>query len=475
MGSKVNFFIVLIAAISVLAATTAAVAQATVAPESDLLGDAAAAPGDVGSGAAELDAAMCAPELRIIADLRDELTATGDLLADIEGDSESLRTALADAEQARDMAIGEAARLAAELEGSYTFVDSLSGQVRAAQSIVFNLQNENDSLRESCGGVPEGTGATSRPSAPESCDGPLAELAAAQALLDTCESTGSLMPDDGATDADLAAITAEREALQARIDAGAGQESDGAAEIAALQQQLAAITAERDGLSDQLAADQSNLSARLAQTIQERDAALSRAQELQVALSSAEQMRDAETARAAALSVELAEVQTAAVNAIGTSTGALMVCDSSPVRGAFILPTESAATQLRTGLGVLGEGLPILISNVPTSGVACVLQPIAGLLAPASSAERAVIADFGIARSLADSLPSAAECTAFLDNPDVVQTMSMADGFGDSTDLFWVMGSDGPQLCGFYRGRVGLVRANPRGRSAVLFLIARDV
>ena len=301
-----------------------------------------------------------------------------------------------------------------ELTGARTLTDNISGQVRNAQVIVRDLETQRANLEAQLGGS-EGA-----------------------------DPDTALQARIGELSAQVASITEERDALQVRVDASRRETSgsDAVGETSDVPEAVTALTVQRD------------------RALEDAD----------VAVAERDDARD----QLAEVEARMVEVRATAVKAIGASSGALTVCENSPVAGGVVLADEQAARAFKAGLGMLGDDMEVLISPVPYIGFACVLQPIAGLLAPASQSGKATAVDYGtLSQEVVNALPRSTDCDALLGAAEVQDIMADAEGFGSAKRALWVQDAGAPALCGSRNGQVGLLRVEPRNQSAVFFLTAQ--
>jgi phage shock protein A len=351
-----------------------------------------------------------------------------------------------------DLASTRIARLETELTEAGTLTDKLSGQVRTAQVIIRDIETQRADLEAQMGGSEGGqcpaTGAAVQCAASASqVDTLRAQVAA---CTEGADPDAALQTRIDELSAQVASIKDERDALQLRVDAARGEIGGSVAdgETSVASETVTALTLQRD------------------RALEDADAA-------QLALGDAVAERDAVRDQLAETEARMVEVRTAAVIAIGASSGALTVCENSPVAGGVVLSDETAARSFKAGLGVMGDDMEILVSPVPPSGIACVLQPIAGLLAPASQSENAFVADYGTVVRVVDFLPRSVDCDTLLETQAVQDLMANAEGFGSAKRALWVQDAGAPALCGSRNGQVGLLRVEPRNQSAVFFLTAQ--
>lgn len=377
----------------------------------------------------------------------------------------------------RNMAVARIAQLEPELDAARSLTDSMNGQVRNAQRIIRDLEAQRDSLEEKMSG--SGDGQCGDPNLALECAASVSENDALHAQVNACTAgadlDGSLRTRIDELSAQVAAVSAERDALRASLDTQQAETGGGETrgetteDNSALQAQLDTLAARKDELIADLS---DSLDSITALTIQ-RDQALADADAAQVVVAEAVAERDVARDKLAEAEARMVEVRAAAVTAIGASSGALTVCENSPVSGGVVLADEPTARAFKSGLGVLGEDMEVLVSPVPSTGFACVLQPIAGLLAPASQRGNAFVADYGTSVQVVAFLPQSTDCRALLDTKAVQDAMANAEGFGSAKRALWVQNEGAPTLCGERNGQVGLLRVEPRDESAVFFLTAQ--
>lgn len=373
-----------------------------------------------------------------------------------------------------DLASARIAQLETGLAAARTLTDNLSGQVRDAQVIIRKLEKQRDSLEAQLG-VFEG-GHCPETTVADQCADTASEVDALRAQVKACiagaDPDAVLQARIDELIVQVVSITEERDVLQARIDAARGRTDGGETSeaIVAEQQQVETLTT-REG---ELAADLSEALDTITALTLQRDRAFEDAEAAQTALAEAMSERDATRDELAKAEARMAEMRATAATAIGASSGALTVCENSPVAGGVVLADEPAARAFKAGLGMLGEDVEVLVSPVPSSGFACVLQPILGLLAPASETGKAYVVDYGtLSQEVVDVLPRSTDCEALLETVALQDVMVDAIGFGSAKRAFWVQDAGKPALCGSRNGQVGLLRVEPRNQSAVFFLTAQ--
>lgn len=351
-----------------------------------------------------------------------------------------------------DLATTQIAQQEAALTEASTLTNNLSGQVRTAQVIIRNLEVQRDDLKDQLGAFEAGQ--CPAPDATVQCAAPSSEVDTLRAQVAACNAgadpDAALQTRIDELSEQVASITDERDALQSLVDEARGQIEGSVAdgETSVASETVTALTLQRD------------------RALEDADTA-------QLALNDVVAERDAVRDQLAETEARMIEVRAAAIVAIGVSSGALTVCENSPVAGGVVLSDEPAARSFKAGLGVLGDDMEVLVSPVPASGIACALQPIDGLLAPASQSENAFAADYGTVVRVVDYLPRSVDCDALLETLAVQDMMANAEGFGSAKRALWVQDAGAPVLCGSRNGKVGLLNVEPRNQSAVFFLTAQ--
>ena len=366
-------------------------------------------------------------------------------------------------------------QLEMELDGAGTLTNNLSGQVRKAQLIIRDLVTQRDKLEEELSGSAVRQCPVSNSN--EECAATASEVNELRAQVTAC--TAGADPNDALLSridelrAQVVAITAERDTLQTYIDGSQemlrhGDTGSKVSEVIVnLRQQVEILTVQEGELTAELS---DALEAVRTMTV-ERDRALESATEAQIALSEAVEDRNAAQEELDLAEARMSELRATAATAIGASSGALTVCENSPVKGGVILADEAAARSFKAGLGVLGEDMTVLVSPVPAIGAVCALQPVAGLLAPASELGKAYAVDYGtLSPDVVSALPRSVDCEALLETTAVQDVMAEAIGFGSAKRALWVQDAGGPKLCGSRNGQTGLLYSEPRNQSAVFFL-----
>lgn len=372
----------------------------------------------------------------------------------------------------RDAATARIAQMASDLATARTLTDKLSGQVRDAQLIIRALEAQRASLEakmgDSEGGeCPEPGGAVERAASAPQVDALRAQVAA---CTEGANPDAALQARVDDLSSQVAAISAERDALQARLDAAQAVDKDGGGTGGEMSEDTPAPQPQIETRPEgELMADLSDALEAVTTLTQQRDRALEDADAAKAALAEAAAERDGVQEQLAEAEAGIAELRDAAV----TASGALTVCENSPVAGGVVLADEPTARAFKAGLGVLGNDMELLVSPVPTNGIACVLQPIDGLLAPASQRGNAFVADYGTSVQVVDALPRSKDCGAILETTAVQDMMAGAEGFGSAKRVLWVQDAGAPALCGSRNGQVGLLRVEPRNQSAVFFLTAQ--
>lgn len=377
-----------------------------------------------------------------------------------------------------ELAASRVSQLEINLDETRTLSDNLSGQVRNAQKIIRELEEQRDRLEQEL----NGSGGDHCPSAntTNECPATASEVNDLRAQLNAC--TAGADPD-GALQASIedlrkqvAKVTAERDALQALV-----AESQAETDPDEIGTETFGTVAELGEEIDSLNERQAELASELADTLAvvetitaERDRALAGASEAQMTLDEVVTERDVAREELAQADALISELRTTAAIAIGAASGALSVCEESPIPGGVILADEAAANSFKAGLGMLGDDMMVLVSPVPAIRADCALQPIAELLAPASENGNAYTVDFGtLSPEIITSLPRSVDCEALLETNAVQDVMADAIGFGSAKRAIWVQDDGAAKLCGSRNGRIGLLPTDPRNQSAVFFLTAR--